>query len=90
MNDFSFANALVNAVAEGGKILIRETNETFERDKGIVRKLVYALNRLASIKVGHPHPPRGRIAAAFERHSCDVAVEYADPTTDIVLATRRH
>jgi 2-polyprenyl-3-methyl-5-hydroxy-6-metoxy-1,4-benzoquinol methylase len=88
MNDFTFARALVNAVRPGGKIFIRETNETFERDKGVVRKALYALNRSLGLKIGHVHPPRGRVEQAFERAGCALEAIYPDPATDIVIATR--
>lgn len=89
MNDWSFARHLLRAMRPGGVIMIRETNETYLLRTGAYSKAVYWLNDAVGWKIGHPHPPRGRIAAAFRRAGqCDVTVDYSEPTVDIVTVRR--
>jgi SAM-dependent methyltransferase len=89
MNDFVFARRLAASLRPGGLAFVRASNAHAER-KGGARRLVYWANNVLALKVGHPHPPRGRIARAFERTgACDVSVDYSDADTDVVLARRR-
>lgn len=89
MNDWSFARSLLRAVRPGGVIMIRETNESYVPPTRAYRRAVYWLNGHFGWKIGHPLPPRGRIAAAFERAGpCDVTVDYSEPTVDIVIVRR--
>jgi 2-polyprenyl-3-methyl-5-hydroxy-6-metoxy-1,4-benzoquinol methylase len=89
MNDWSFARQLLRAVRPGGVIAIRETNETYLPRQDSFRKAVYWLNDSLGWKIGHPLPPRGRIADAFRRAGpCDVSVDYSDTTVDLVTVRR--
>jgi hypothetical protein len=90
MNDFRFARRLVASLRPGGLAFVRASNEHYERDAGAVRRAIYWANNTLGLKVGHPHPPRGRVARAFERSGeCDVSIDYSDPVTDVVLARKR-
>lgn len=90
MNDWSFARGLLRAVRLGGTILVRETTDTYFPKSGLYSHVVYWLNGALGWKIGHPHPPRGRIAAAFERAGgCDVSVDYSEESVDVVTVRRR-
>jgi SAM-dependent methyltransferase len=90
MNDFSFARHLLAAVKPGGTIFVRETNESYVLTRGRHRRLIYGINRHLGIKFGHPHPPRGRIAAAFARAgNCEVSVDNTSSEVDLVTVRRR-
>jgi 2-polyprenyl-3-methyl-5-hydroxy-6-metoxy-1,4-benzoquinol methylase len=89
MNDWSFARELLRATRPGGVIMIRQTNEMGDSHPPPKRKLVYWLNAATGIKVGHPYPPRGRIAAAFERAGArTVFVDYSDQNVDVVTVIK--
>jgi 2-polyprenyl-3-methyl-5-hydroxy-6-metoxy-1,4-benzoquinol methylase len=89
MNDWSFARRLLQAMRPGGVIVIRETNETYVPRTGLYTRAVYWLNDTIGWKIGHPRPPRGRIAEAFRRAGqCEVTVDYSEPTVDIVTVRR--
>jgi 2-polyprenyl-3-methyl-5-hydroxy-6-metoxy-1,4-benzoquinol methylase len=89
MNDWSFASQLLRATRPGGVIMIRQTNETWDSNPSPIRKFVYWLNATSGIKIGHPAPPRGRIAAALERAGArTVLVDYTDPKVDVVTAIK--
>lgn len=89
MNDFSFAKRIAAALAPGGIVMVRANNERYEQDPGVVRLLVYWLNRRLAWKMGHPHPPQGRIALAFQRlNGWSVEADYRDPLIDLVIARK--
>lgn len=89
MNDLSFARKVLAALKPGGVALIRTTIEAFDHRHSRVRDLVYWLNGKIYLKVGHPLPPRGRVAFAFRRlGGCEVDVDYTNPESDLVLARK--
>jgi 2-polyprenyl-3-methyl-5-hydroxy-6-metoxy-1,4-benzoquinol methylase len=90
MNDWAFARQLLRAVRPGGAILIRETTDTYFPISGLYSHAMYWLNGAVGWKIGHPHPPRGRIAAAFARlGGCEIVTDYSEQSVDIV-AVKRH
>jgi 2-polyprenyl-3-methyl-5-hydroxy-6-metoxy-1,4-benzoquinol methylase len=90
MNDWTFARVLLRAVRPGGSILIRETTDTYFPKAGLYSHATYWLNGALGWKVGHPHPPHGRIAAAFARAGgCEIVTDYSERAVDIV-AVKRH
>lgn len=89
MNDLSFAKRILAALKPGGVALIRTSIEPADQRRSRVRDLVYWLNRRLCLKVGHPLPPRGRVAFAFHRlGGCDVDVDYSNPVADLVLTRK--
>ena len=89
MNDFLFASRILESLCVGGVAFIRSNTEGFETNRSWKRELIYWLNNRFALKVGHPHPARGRITAAFSRvGGCDVAVDYSEPDVDVVIARK--
>ena len=89
MNDRSFARALWRSLRGGGVIGIRALNASGEEPTSMGRKLVYLANRYLRWKIGHPHPPHGRIEAEFRRLGpCEVRADYSDPRYDVVFVRR--
>ena len=89
MNDVCFAKRIVQSLRPGGVAFIRANTGAFEPIRSRRRRLVYWLNDNLLWKVGHPHPPRGRIASVFERiGDCKVEVAYSEPTADVVITRR--
>lgn len=90
MNDWAFARQLLRAVRPGGAIVIRETTDTYFPKEGLYSRSLYWLNGTLGWKIGHPHPPRGRIAAAFARvGGCEIVTDYSEQAVDIVAVKRR-
>jgi 2-polyprenyl-3-methyl-5-hydroxy-6-metoxy-1,4-benzoquinol methylase len=89
MNDFSFARELLRAVKPGGTVFTRQTNETWDKNPSLKRRIAYLSNRSIGLKIGHTHPPVGRIARAFEKlGNCTVRSEPVVEAAEIVIVTR--
>lgn len=65
-NDRVFARLVFRLMRPGGAAYIDANTEDFARPHGRQR-LAYALYRLTGWKIGHPYPPRGRLARLFRR-----------------------
>jgi hypothetical protein len=86
MNDMTFASCIFRAIRPGGLVFVQANIDTFEPVRSTKRRLVYWLNKKLYWKIGHPHPPRGRIAHAFRRlGAIEVELDYRDPVIDLVL-----
>jgi 2-polyprenyl-3-methyl-5-hydroxy-6-metoxy-1,4-benzoquinol methylase len=89
MNDFSFARELLRAVKPGGIVFTRQTNEEWDTRRSLTRRITYTSNRVFGIKIGHTHPPVGRISKAFQRlGNCSVSTEPVIDHAEIVVARR--
>ncbi len=89
MNDLRFAKKILGALKPGGVALVITNTEAFAQKRSRVRNLVYWINRRLYLKLGHPLPPRGRVAFAFERlGGCEVDADYSDPVNDLVLTRK--
>lgn len=89
MNDLRFAKKILAALKPGGVALVCTNIEPFEQRRSRLRDLVYWVNATLYLKLGHPLPPRGRVAFAFRRlGGCEVHVDYSDPFADLVLARK--
>jgi SAM-dependent methyltransferase len=89
MNDLGFAKRILAALKPGGVALVCTNIERLGERRSRVRDLVYWLNGRLYIKVGHPFPPRGRVAFAFRRlGGCEVDVNYSNPSADLVLTRK--
>ena len=89
MNDFTFARELLRAVKPGGVVFTRQTNETWDATPSFTRRAAYLSNRVLGIKIGHTHPPPGRIADAFcKLEGCTVTSEPVIDSAETVIARR--
>ena len=86
-SDRSFAAALVSLVAPGGFGYVDTTHSGYRREElGGSARLRTWLNERAGIKVGHPYPPRGRLARLFLRYRlAQLQVDYRVSTNDRIL-----
>jgi SAM-dependent methyltransferase len=89
MNDLRFARAIMRVLRPGGVAWIRANTDRVEKSCRFWRRFVYCVNNRLYWKLGHPHPPRGRIAHAFSRlPGCTVEADYRDPLLDVVVARK--
>jgi SAM-dependent methyltransferase len=85
MNDAAFARIVYGLVKPGGAAYVDCTTPAFENPRG-ARRVLYALNNAIGWKIGHPYPPRGRIARLFQAYPVErMIIDYATPTSDRVL-----
>jgi 2-polyprenyl-3-methyl-5-hydroxy-6-metoxy-1,4-benzoquinol methylase len=85
--DRSFAEVLYRLVRPGGSGYIDTTNSRFNADQlSASARMRTWLNAASSIKIGHPYPPRGRVAALLLRHPLErLLVDYSTGSSDRVL-----
>ncbi len=86
-SDSSFARVIYDLVKPGGCGYIEANNSLFRREQlSVGNRFRTWLNEHTGIKIGHPHPPRGRIAQLLLRYPLSrLLVEYEEPTTDRIL-----
>lgn len=85
MNDRAFARMVYSLIKPGGAGYIDAETSEFEKPKGL-RRLVYFLNRHLQWKVGHPFPPRGRVAILFQCYPIEhLTLDYSSPIRDKVF-----
>ncbi len=89
-SDASFVAVVYQLVRPGGYAYIEANNSCFGWDKlSAVAKLRTWLNAATGIKIGHPHPPRGRIPALFLRYPIQqMLVEYPEPHLDRIFVQK--
>lgn len=84
-SDRAFARLLHSLVRPGGLGYVECNTPAFARAKGI-RRLQYWLNNHLWWKIGHPMPPRGRIAGLLQNYENDyLELDYRSDLRDIVL-----
>lgn len=85
--DASFAAAVVALVKPGGFAYVDTTHSGYQRAQlSKLARLRTGLNDLTGIKIGHPMPPHGRLAALLLRHAPRrLVVDYRSPANDRVL-----
>lgn len=85
--DRSFADVVYRLVRPGGCGYIDTTNSLFNADRlSASARMRTWLNAACSIKIGHPYPPRGRIAALLLRRPMErLLVDYSTAASDRVL-----
>jgi 2-polyprenyl-3-methyl-5-hydroxy-6-metoxy-1,4-benzoquinol methylase len=85
--DRSFAAVVYGLVKPGGFGYIDTTHSGYRREQlSKTVRLRTWLNDRTAIKIGHPYPPRGRLARLFLRHEVvHLAVDYRTPTNDRIL-----
>lgn len=90
MDDRAFARLIYSLVKPGGAAYIDSNTPAFEGPVRGRRRLQYFLNNRLWIKVGHPHPPRGRIARLFLRYPVErMIVDYSAETNDRVFFVKK-
>lgn len=68
-SDFSFVAAIYRLMRPGGYACIEANNSSFGWEElSSSARLRTWLNAVLGVKIGHPHPPRGRIPALFLRY----------------------
>lgn len=88
--DRSFAAVVYGLVKPGGFGYIDTTHSGYQREQlSTSARLRTWLNDCSAIKIGHPYPPRGRLARLFLRHGIErLSVDYSTPTNDRILFQR--
>ena len=88
--DRSFSDVVFNLVKPGGIAYVDTTHSGWRRDTlSFSSRLRTALNDRVGIKIGHPSPPRGRIAKLFlEKPVERLVVDYSSPHNDRILFRR--
>ena len=85
MSDAGMAKTIYRLLKPGGVGYV-ETGNAEGRSWSLSRRMLQALNKYCSIKIGHPYPPHGRIADLFSSLNVrKMMVDYSDPRTDIVM-----
>lgn len=85
MNDFKFAKLVYSLVQPGGAAYIDSNNSDFANPRGM-RRLTYWMNNHAGIKLGHPLPPRGRIAALLSKYPIEyMIIDYTSALNDKIF-----
>jgi 2-polyprenyl-3-methyl-5-hydroxy-6-metoxy-1,4-benzoquinol methylase len=83
-NDRRFAQILYSLLKPGGIGYIECNTPAFSNPAG-VRKLQHWLNEFLGWKIGHPMPPRGRIAKLIQQRSLSsLHLDYSSPLLDVV------
>jgi len=89
-DDRRFAKLVYSLIKPGGAAYIESNTPAFARPSGL-RKAQHALNSLFRVKIGHPLPPRGRIARLLQRCPFDyMELDYSSPLTDKVFLRKSH
>jgi SAM-dependent methyltransferase len=88
--DRSFTDVVYRLVRPGGFGYIDTTHSLFKRHElstsGLIRTW---LNERFAIKIGHPFPPRGRIARLLLRYPVErIVVDYRSPLNDRLMFQR--
>ena len=90
-NDHSFADALFDLVKPGGVGYV-DTAHSGARDPTSSWSVGVRtwLNDRFAIKIGHPLPPRGRVAGLFMRKPiAKMLVDYSSPSNDRIIFVKR-
>jgi 2-polyprenyl-3-methyl-5-hydroxy-6-metoxy-1,4-benzoquinol methylase len=84
-NDWEFARLIYGLVKPGGAAYI-DTNNTEFADISGRKKIIYFLSNRLAWKVGHPFPPRGRIARLLHKYPIDyMTVDYTTGRNDRIF-----
>lgn len=83
-DDRSFAELIYRLIAPGGYGYIDTHNASFRREDLSLSSAVRTwMNSHLGLKIGHPHPPRGRIEQLLKRHPFKrLDADYSSPGND--------
>lgn len=85
MSDRSFAKLIYKLLKPGAAAFIDSNTPAFDPARK-QRWWQYALNEHLGFKVGHPHPPHGRIARLLERYPHDdLVIDYTSELNDKIF-----
>ena len=87
LNDYSFADVVFKLIKPGGVGYV-DTNHSGARiaDQSLSAGLRAWLNNKFAIKIGHPHPPHGRVAEAFlKKPISKMQIDYISGRNDRIL-----
>ena len=87
-NDRSFAKLFYALMKPGGAGYVDTHPAEAEQSRG-TRRIVQFLNKWLTWKIGHPFPPRGRIARLFQKYPIDyMIIDYTSVRNDRVFLTK--
>jgi SAM-dependent methyltransferase len=91
MGDRSFAKAFFALIRPGGAGYVdTNTSESRRGRLSVYGRVQYWLNDRLHIKLGHPFPPRGRVASLFADAAIShMVVDYSSPANDRIWIKRR-
>lgn len=86
-SDRGFASLVWRLLKPGGVAYVDTNNSSFKHEtQNLAARIRTNLNNVLGIKIGHPMPPRGRIAHLFNDFPIDkMLVDYTRPTNDRVI-----
>jgi len=86
-SDKSFVKVIYDLVKPGGCGYIEANNARFGWERlSIATRLRTWLNEYIGVKIGHPHPPPGRIGQLLLKHPLErILIEYDEPTVDRIF-----
>lgn len=83
-SDRHFARLVYSLVNPGGIGYVECNTPAFSSPSGL-RRIQYWLNESVGWKIGHPMPPRGRIAKLIQRYPISaLSLDYSSPLLDVV------
>jgi 2-polyprenyl-3-methyl-5-hydroxy-6-metoxy-1,4-benzoquinol methylase len=89
MNDNAFANLIYSLTAPGGLAYI-DCNITIGNNIKSYQKVIHFLDNRLHWKIGHPYPPRGRVARLVQRFPLEyVIADYRMGTNDRIFFVKR-
>jgi len=84
-NDRAFARLVYGLIRPGGAAYVESNTPAFDRLLGM-RRMQYFANQYFYFKIGHPHPPHGRIARLIQRFAiAHLETDYSSPLSDKVF-----
>lgn len=89
-SDFSFAKTFYSLIKEGGVGYIDTHPSTWRRENIPLIALARTwLNDSLGLKIGHPFPPRGRIARLFSDMPIEkIFIDYSTPSNERIIFRR--
>jgi 2-polyprenyl-3-methyl-5-hydroxy-6-metoxy-1,4-benzoquinol methylase len=85
MNDRQFSTLIYDLVKPGGYAYVSTNTGRYAKPTG-VRRISTALYETTGFKIGHPHPPHGKLARLFSRFALtQLVVDYSPDVNDIVF-----
>jgi 2-polyprenyl-3-methyl-5-hydroxy-6-metoxy-1,4-benzoquinol methylase len=85
LDDRDFSALIYDLVKPGGHAYVSSNTDRHGRAPG-VRRLLTALYETTGLKIGHPHPPHGKLARLFSRFPLtQLVVDYSPAVNDVLL-----
>ncbi len=85
-NDSSFSNKVISKLDNDGILYVLTNNSNYRyQEVKIHQKIQIFLNQYVNIKIGHPHPPEGRVRKLFTEKGMKVLHEKLDNDTEELI-----